>query len=53
MALENERDEIAQGLFDYGYDPKAKDEYGRSLLHMAQQFDTTSETLLQLKGEVN
>ena len=35
MALENERDEIALGLFDYGYDPKAKDEHGRSLLHIA------------------
>ena len=35
MALENERDEIALGLFDYGYDPKSKDERGRSLLHIA------------------
>ena len=35
MALENERDEIILGLFDYGYDPKAKDEHGRSLLHIA------------------
>ena len=35
MALENERDEIALGLFDYDYDPKAKDECGRSLLHIA------------------
>ena len=35
MALENESDEIALGLFDYGYDPKAKDEHGRSLLHIA------------------
>ena len=35
MALENERDEIALGLFDYGYDPKSKDEHGRSLLHIA------------------
>ena len=35
MALENERDEIVLGLFDYGYDPKAKDEHGRSLLHIA------------------
>ena len=37
MALENERDEIALGLFDYGYDPKAKDEHGRPLLHIACQ----------------
>ena len=35
IALENERDEIVLGLFDYGYDPKAKDEHGRSLLHIA------------------
>ena len=35
MALENERDEIALRLFDYGCDPKAKDEHGRSLLHIA------------------
>ena len=39
MALENERDEIALGLFDYGYDPKAKDERGRSLLHLACEKD--------------
>ena len=35
MALESERDEIALRLFDYGYDPKAKDEHGSSLLHIA------------------